>query len=228
MATARDIIKGAMRLLGVLRQSEEPTADEASDALTALNGMLSTWSNDGLLVYAQTWENFTLTANDGEYTIGTGQQLNTTRPVKIEGGYVRQGSTDYPLAIIDAATYDKIPDKSITGIPEFLNYDPQYPYAKIRLYPVPAAADGLYLRSEKLITSFAALATTVSLPEGWEEGLKHGLAKRLAPEYGVAISPDLGMAILETVGAIKRTKARAMNMEYDVPPVRQYNIMSDE
>lgn len=43
MATARDMVKRAMRARKVLSGGEEPTADELADGLDALNAMLFTW-----------------------------------------------------------------------------------------------------------------------------------------------------------------------------------------
>lgn len=40
MSTARTLIKDALRQIGAVAQSEEPTADEAMDALSTLNGLL--------------------------------------------------------------------------------------------------------------------------------------------------------------------------------------------
>lgn len=49
MATAQDIIKGAMRKLGVLASNEEPSAEDATDGLEALNDMCNAW--DGQDIY---------------------------------------------------------------------------------------------------------------------------------------------------------------------------------
>jgi hypothetical protein len=48
MATARDIIIGAMKLLNVLEANASPTAEEADDALVMLNDMCNAWTNDDL------------------------------------------------------------------------------------------------------------------------------------------------------------------------------------
>jgi hypothetical protein len=50
VATVRDRIKRAMRLIGAAATGETPSADELADGLTALNAMLSSWSLESLLV----------------------------------------------------------------------------------------------------------------------------------------------------------------------------------
>ena len=44
MATATDIIKGALRKLGVLASNEEPSAEDATDGLEALHDMCNAWA----------------------------------------------------------------------------------------------------------------------------------------------------------------------------------------
>lgn len=48
MATAIDIITRALRLIGAQAQGETPRADDAQDALLALNAMLQAWEGDGI------------------------------------------------------------------------------------------------------------------------------------------------------------------------------------
>jgi len=46
--TPQTLIKRAMRSLGVLHTGEEPSADEAADALQDLNEMLNQWRDEGI------------------------------------------------------------------------------------------------------------------------------------------------------------------------------------
>ena len=48
MATSTDVIRGALRLIGVLAIGQTPTAAEMSQALDALNDMLATWPDQGV------------------------------------------------------------------------------------------------------------------------------------------------------------------------------------
>ena len=174
-----------MRKIGALTKSEAPSSDEADDGLESLNDMLSSWANESLVLYARTLESFTLTANDGEYTIGSGADFNTTRPLHIVSAYVRQGTTDYPLEIISDENFSKIGQKSQGGhIPEFLNFNGGFANGTIKLWPLPAGAYSLYLLSEKEITALT-LSGTVSLPAGWKRALIYNLAKEIAPHARV-------------------------------------------
>lgn len=69
MATARDVVYRALRLLGVTASGTDPTSEEADDALETLNAMLKGWEARGVDVnhdadYAlsTTFETATLTS----------------------------------------------------------------------------------------------------------------------------------------------------------------------
>jgi hypothetical protein len=213
MTTARDIIKKAMQKIGVLVKQEDPSADEVNDALSSLNAMLSSWSNRSLLVYARVWESFPLVANQSDYTIGTGGNFNTTRPIFINECHVRQGSTDYSVQVIDDNAYNAIAFKNLSGIPEFVNFDNAFPLAKLRFYLVPTGGLTFYMSSEKELSQFT-LDDTVNLPAGWERALIYNLAMEIAPEYGLQISPDLRDTADKALDSIVNNVARIKTMDY--------------
>lgn len=187
MTTALDIITGASRLIGVTFKSEALDSDEAADGLVSLNDMLSSWSNNGLLVPYRTWESFNV-SGASFYSIGAGQTLNTVRPSFIRAAFIRSGNVDYSMECITDEQYESITFKSITSpFPDYLTYDNGYPYGKIRMYPQLSPSAELHLLTEKPLTSFATLTTTVDLPPGWNKALRFNLAIDMAPEYGVEV-----------------------------------------
>lgn len=48
--TARDIIKGALRLVGILAAGEEPAAEDEADSLDVLNEMMFGFQRDGVKI----------------------------------------------------------------------------------------------------------------------------------------------------------------------------------
>lgn len=205
MATGRTIVKKALQKAGVLVKQEDPSPDEANDTLDALNNMLSSWSNDSMAIYARTWESFPLTSGDGEYTIGSGADFNTTRPILIADAYTRMPPVDDTyMRIVSDEVYAGIDNKSIRGRPDVLNFDNAFPTAKIRLWPVPDVGYTLYIQSEKELTQFT-LDTVVSLPAGWERALIYNLAVEIAPEYGQEVSQTVAKIAMESRGLIMRS-----------------------
>lgn len=224
MSTALGIIKSAMRKAGVLVKSEAPSADEANDGLEMLNDLLASLSNDSMLVPARTLENFTLTSAT-DYTIGTGGDFNTTRPIKIISAYVRSGTIDYPLEIVSDENYAAIQLKSTGSIPDHINYTNAYPLATIRLYPAPTAGYTLYLLSEKQLSTFT-LNQTVDLAPGWRRMLVYNLAIELCSEYGQSVPPEVAAIASESKGEIKSAIMAARPMQWEQGIGNEGNIYS--
>lgn len=224
--TARKIIKKAMNKIGALVKNEDPSADEANDALDSLNALISSISNDALNIYARTWETFNLVGGTASYTIGTGGAFNTDRPLQILDCYVNLSSISYGMSVITDTAYDGIAYKSLQGIPEFLNYNNAYPTGTIRLYPVPDSNYPLFLLTEKAVTGFATLDTVLSLPDGWERFLIYNLALELAPEYGQKPDESIVRIAMDSMGMIKTAVARVRTMDAFPKDVVVRNIYS--
>jgi hypothetical protein len=212
MTTARSIVTKALQKNGVLTKNETPSADEADDGLEALNDLIGSWSNESLLIYARLSESFPLVSGTASYTIGSGGDFNTTRPLQILSAFTRIGGTDYNMAIINGVEYDKIIQKSITSAdPEVLYYDGNSALGTITLYPVPSTGT-LHIRSEKQLTEFTTLDTDLSLPPGWDRALIYSLAIEQAPDYGQPVTPELVALASDSLGKIKKAVARNKDM----------------
>lgn len=216
MTTGRELVTIAMKEAGVLTAGETPTAEEVVDGLASLNRMLASWSNDSLLIYARTFENFPLSSGVGEYTIGPSATFNTVRPMHIIDAFVRQDTLDYWLQIIPDEQYDAIAYKDIDSIPQVLNFTAQFPQATLRIYPKPQASYTLYLRSEKQLSSFG-LNDEVSLPPGWEDALVYNLAVRLKPSYGLPADPALVELALSSKALLMDNTSRNRTYDYVAP-----------
>lgn len=216
--TALNIITRAMRKAGILSNVESPTSDEANDALDTMNDIIASLSNDGLLVYAHTTESFSITGGTGSYTIGSGGDFNTSRPLSILSAYCRDSSgTDSTVGQIGQAEYAKLATKTTQGRPKYFYYDNDYSLGTLNLYPVPDTSYTFYITSEKPITSFSSLTTSFDMPPGWALLLTDALAISLAPEYGVQTPQETILSYERSVTALKRQKARMTNMDSNRP-----------
>jgi hypothetical protein len=226
MATARTIVRKALQKIGVLVKSEEPSADEANDGLDSLNQLLESWSNDSAVIVSRAWETFTLVGGQTVYTMGPGQQFNTSRPTNIIGGYVRNGTIDTQVTVISDEAYNSIGFKAITGIPQFINYDNANPTDNLRLYPAPSSGYLLFLLTEKPLITITSLDTTLSLPPGYERALIYNLAAELAPEYGQQPDQSVFKIAADSLGLIRLATIRTRSMDAYPQTLTTRNVWS--
>ena len=193
MATAQQIIRSAFRKC----KNKTPNASDLNDAFDTLNDMMSALGGD-FLYPALVRESFTLTAGDGEYTIGSGGDFDTVRPIYIKNAFLRDGDEDAVLSIISLDDYNDIDNKVLEGQPSGLVYLPEYPLGKILFSCAPQSAYDLYLDSVKNFTEFTDKTTTVTLPPEYREFLVYNLAVRLAEENNVELAQSVYMRAEET------------------------------
>lgn len=211
MATVATRIQRALRLLGVLESGETPSTSEYADALVALNSMIGTWRNDGLMVYALQTESLTLAASTASYTIGLGGSLSTTRPVSIEQAWVDVSNVSYEVRLIGDDEYNAIADKTTTSDwPDRANYRPSMSTATLYVWPVPNATRTMKLSTRVVVAEFSATSDSVTLPPGWERVIDSNLAIELAPEYQVQASAEVAKMARESLAAVKGTNSRPL------------------
>lgn len=218
MATAQNLIDRALRLIGAIASGESPTAAESADGLTALNSMISSWQTEKLNVYAFVDTAFTLVATDASYTVGpAGNFALTPRPSKIEQVYVRANDIDYLIELVDFAKWNSIPDKtSSSDIPIYAYYEPTLATGTLQLWPVPNTAYSLHIVTWTTLAELASLATTITLPQGYERALAYNLAIEVASEYEKEPSNSVVMIAMESKAAIKRANNRPMLMNSEL------------
>ena len=234
MATAATIINRALRLLGAISSGASADTDEMADGLIALNAMIDSWNNERLMIYAIQDESLTLVDGQASYTIGTSGNLNTTRPVTIEGAYVRASSLDYTVRILNEQEYADIAAKSSeSDIPEYCYYKPAMTSSQgvLYVYPVPTSANVMHLLTRTPFTAFASSATTVTLPPGYEQALAYNLAISIAPEYQVEPSASVVRMANTSLAGIKKTNSRPVKLYTELPALvgsGRSNIITDQ
>lgn len=168
-----------------------PTDTQRANGLELLNSMISSWSVEGLTIPYTMTQPLTLVVGQGSYTIGSGGEFNTPRPIRIINAYIRDsGGIDSPVDVtMTKDEYDAISQKSQSGRPSKLYYDPQFPLGKIYFNCSPSNIETLYLISEKPLTKFPSLLTEIELPLEYEEALVYNLAIRISTEEDSVITP---------------------------------------
>lgn len=203
-----------MRALGAAPTSgTDPAAAEMATEILSLNMMLESFSIENLLVLGSYGEALTMTAGTLGYTIGAGGMFDTIRPVALNPGtFIRLDNIDYGLTIISQEVFSAKSNKAFQGRPVEVAYNPNrvFPLGFLTFYPTPDLDYTLVLNSLKPLTQVTALADVLSLPEGYAELFKYGLAKRLMTDFPCA--PDTATLILngerELMAKMKRYNQR--------------------
>jgi hypothetical protein len=235
MATARDIIKGAMRLIGLMATGETPSADEISDGLSSLNSMIDSWSNENLVIYTKIREEFDFVPSQAAYTMGAGGNFNTSRPMRIDNAAVQmQGTTVYevPIEVVTVDQWAGIVNKQISGsIPKYVYPEGTYPNETLNFWPIPSVTNKAVLYSWKPLATFASANDTFSMPPGYEEAIKYNLAVRFAPEFNKEASPTVQLVAIEAKENIKRMNTKPQLMGCDLAVVNRgdrFNYLTGE
>lgn len=185
MATARTICNDAVKLIGAYERGRSLSDTDGAEGLRRLNQMIEGLNNKYLAAYQRIQRTQALTEGTASYTIGSGGDINTTRPLRIESAFTRDSdNNDRMLDIISNDEWTKISRKGqYNSFPRKMYYRPAYPLATINLEPAPSASLTLYLECTAQIATYAGLSTSTSLPPGYERMLTYNLAVEWAPYY---------------------------------------------
>jgi len=212
MTTALQIIDRAAELIGFKDPDDPLNGNDSSNFLGVLNDMVDGWNVDRLFIVTVTETTASVSASPA--TIGTGEDVNVTRPVRLERGcFVRSGGVDFPLHIITRAQYNSIPLKSTTSdIPSVVYYDAGVPTGNLFLYPAPSGAVELHLQMAAQLSAFADLATAYSFAPGYKKALEYSLAEELAPGRR-PLDPQIARIAANARRAIRRVNLEIPDMD---------------
>jgi hypothetical protein len=234
MATyASDILTASFMKVGV----EAPTTAQNASALFSLNSMITSWGAEGLL-YSVVSESKAMTIADGEYTIGSGGQWDTARPLGIRSCYLRDGDNyDHPVGVMSGNDYALLTNKSFSARPNFVYYLPEYPLGKLIFNAVPDYAYTMYCEFVKNFTAIAATTAEITLPGEYLEALIYNLSVSLAEDW----DRNVGQTVLANAARTKEIVERNLASQRAIPRAKfdfsrigdgrndsGYNVVTDE
>lgn len=191
MATVRDVIKSALRRINAYGDGEALSTETGDIGLETVNYIFEQWTLDKLMSYQVVQNSFNLVINQQDYTIGSGGNFNTTRPVDIQSGFVRYNSVDYDLIKINDDEWNSIGTKNTTStFPRYFYYRPAFPLATVTFFGVPTSISTVFLNVTNVYAA-GTLDTVLSFPPGYTEMLALDLAIKLAPIFAVPVPPEL-------------------------------------
>jgi hypothetical protein len=191
--SATNIINGALRIVGAIGQGETATTAQTNEALEALNMLVKAYEADGMPLWAIKQYSVPLTASASYYEIGLSKTVNTPKPLKVIQAFLHNNSTglDIPMRVITRQEYNTLGNKTTTGQPIQIWYEPLNTYGILHTFPCADSTSAtnctINITYQRPFEDFDSVADEPDFPQEWFDALKYGLADRLAPEYGIAI-----------------------------------------
>jgi len=232
MATsAGDIITGALRLIGVVAEGEDPSPETAADALSAMNQMIESWNTERLSVFSTQDQVFSWPATEIRRTLGPTGDFVGNRPILVDDAtYFKDPTTgvSYGLKLINQQQYNGIALKTVRSTyPQVMWVNMTYPNIEMYIYPVPTRVLEFHFVSVETLSQPAILATMLTFPPGYLRAFRYNLACELAPEFGVEPSRQVSRIAMTSKRNLKRINNPddLMSIPYSIVGTRQrYNI----
>lgn len=213
--TGLDLVKAALREIGIINAVDEPSAEDADFALGLLNRIVDNINAERGQVYADALLSDTLTPALSPHTIGPVGATWTVaqRPVAIYAASLVNGTTRTPLRVFTGLEHwSGLVDPETSGTPTELSYVAEWPLGACYFYPVPDAALTVELYARVVLSAFD-LMTTITLPPGYQDAYILTLAEALTPAFGQA-------AQLSQMTVRNAAKARARIEANNAPSAR--------
>lgn len=234
-ATGLELIKGALRGLQVLASGEEPSGEEAQDALVIANEMLDAMNGDGFMVFTTDTNDFPLSASKQVYTLGSNGDFNIPRPAQIDrAGIVILANPaqpiEYPIPIYTTQDWaDKVPVKNVPGNLPLLVYDDcDFPLRSLTFWPL--ASDNILFRlySWQQLLQFSDLDTENAYPPGYLEALRYNLMVRLAANGFGILSQEAAALSVSSLARVKSSNADDVQLRSDLSSSNSASRMRSE
>jgi hypothetical protein len=233
-ATASELIKGSLRLIGQLAEGEEPSAETMQDSIMAMNQMIQSWNTERLSVFSTQDQVFTWPPNIATRTIGPTGNFVGNRPIEVDDAtYFKDPATglSFGIKLINQQQYDGIALKTVTSTyPQVMFVNNTFPDTTMTVYPIPTKALEWHIVSVQELSQVSTVATVIYFPPGYLRAFRYNLAMELAPEFGVEPSPQVVRIAMTSKRNLKRINNPndLMAIPYPIVATRQrYNIYAN-
>lgn len=195
--TRNNIIEASLRLLGVLEEGAQPTAQAIENASMVLNMMLKDWQTDGIKLWTIHEMIIPLVNNQTSYTIGpaSGNDVIADKPLRLIQSFLRNISVtpnvDLPMTIISEQEYNILGAKKNTGTINTVFYKPYLNHGELKVFLTPNQNTvqnyELHINVQKPIQDITTANQTFDFPSEWFQCLRWGLAAELVGDYGLPL-----------------------------------------
>ena len=233
MATTRELLSGAHRLLGLVNSGNVLPEAVYQDNLVALNQMIDSWSTERLAVFCTQDQTYYWEAGarirtlgptgDFVYVLATQSEIpivtqdedyigvddaTTLRPILLDDStYFRDPSTNvsYGIKFINQLQYNNIAVKTVQSTyPQVMFVNMTFPDITLSVYPVPSRMLEFHFISVQPLANATTLSTDLAFPPGYLRAFRYNLALELAPEFNVEPPPEVRRVAMYSKRNLKR------------------------
>ena len=233
MATTRELLSGAHRLLGLVNSGNVLPEAVYQDNLVALNQMIDSWSTERLAVFCTQDQTYYWEAGarirtlgptgDFVYILATQSEIpivtqdedyigvddaTTLRPILLDDStYFRDPATNvsYGIKFINQLQYNNIAVKTVQSTyPQVMFVNMTFPDITLSVYPVPSRMLEFHFISVQPLANATTLATDLAFPPGYLRAFRYNLALELAPEFNVEPPPEVRRVAMYSKRNLKR------------------------
>jgi hypothetical protein len=233
MATARDILNDAHRLLNLTSSGNTLPEAVLQDNLRSLNEMIESWGTEKLATFTTQEQVFNWSPGFVSRTLGPTGDFVGDRPVLMDDAtYFVDTSTNisYGIKLINQQQYDGIAVKTVTStFPQVMWINTNYPNIDMHVYPVPTKVLEWHFISAAALDQPASLSTTLAFPPGYMRAFRYALACELAAEFGIEPSRNVARIAMTAKRDLKRINNPddIMSIPYAIVSTRQrFNIFA--
>lgn len=204
--TGHEIVRSALRSIGVIASGETPTSDEYADGLEALNLLIKAWQAEDIGLWLIDTGSFTLTSGKTSYSLGPGGDYAIVRPLEIvETRFYNSTAVTYtPLTKLASSEFYGISNRTLPGTPTEFYYVPTLSLGYLYLWPIwnGTAADQIIFRYKTEVEDFDTNKDNPDFPKEWFRALRFNLAIELAPEYGKEVGATLAALAIDSKSSV--------------------------
>lgn len=219
MTTARAVIENTLTFyLNRLHPGESADADTLAVCLDALNDIADEWNGSKAFLFREILTASGSSISASTALLGTAWAALSPGDEILGATYADSGQDVTMVRLTMQQYHEHVHDKTQTGEPEFYAHDG---LATVYFYPVPTGHT-ITLRTRAVVSDFADLDTSYSMPKGYQSALSALLAERLAP----TLNPDVLSVVTRKANAARsRIAAQACEPAIIGEAPRRGNIL---
>lgn len=239
MPTIGDILTRAARSIGFIGQGQTLNGPEGADALSIANEWMAAQNQEEFMFYRVERTVIAWPASVASKTLGaTGFFTTIPRPDRLLGsGWISGTGTsqiERPVNVLQTwKEYQAVTLKNMTSTLNMqIYYDPTYPDGTLYPWPIPNVNLSLTLYTWLRFTAFAALTSTISMPDGFLRMLRLNLACELGAEFSMPVPSYIEQRAREAKGNWKSLRITPLLATPDPmsnanPSMSYYDYRSD-